>query len=68
MIRAILFTICFCTTVSANDIYVTQTATDTVQSEGKPAFKEPIKSDNFEKDLLQPAGDAQYCSVIAGCQ
>jgi len=54
--------------VSANDIYVTQTATDTVQSDGKPAFKEPIKSDNFEKDLLQPAGDAQYCSVIAGCQ
>ena len=66
MIRTFLITICFCTSVLANDIYVSQTTT-TQPKDAKPAFKEPTKDENFEKALTNTQPDQKYCSVIAGC-
>jgi hypothetical protein len=68
MIRTFIITICFCTSVLANDIYVSQTTTQPTQTEdNKAAFKEPVKDENFEKTLTSTQSDQQYCSVIAGC-
>jgi hypothetical protein len=52
--------------VLANDIYVSQTTT-TQPEDAKPAFKEPVKDENFEKNLINNQTNQQYCSVIAGC-
>ena len=65
MIRTFLITICFCTSVLANDIYVSQTTT-TQPEDAKPAFKEPTKDENFEKTLTNTQPDQKFCSVIAG--
>jgi hypothetical protein len=69
MIRTFLITICFCTSVWANDIYVSQTPADeqnqtpTPKPNNNTPFQEPIVS---EKDLISNT-PTQYCSVIAGC-
>jgi len=69
MVRTFLITICLCTSVLANDIYVSQTTTtqSTQAEDNKAAFKEPVKDENFEKTLTSTQSDQQYCSVIAGC-
>ena len=68
MVRTFLITICLCTSVLANDIYVSQTTTQPTQTEdNKAAFKEPVKDENFEKNLIGNQTNQQYCSVIAGC-
>jgi hypothetical protein len=70
MVRTFLITICLCTSVLANDIYVSQTTTtqSTQAEDNKAAFKEPVKDENFEKNLINNQTNQQYCSVIAGCQ
>ena len=69
MVRTFLITICLCTSVLANDIYVSQTTTtqSTQAEDNKAAFKEPVKDENFEKNLIGNQTNQQYCSVIAGC-
>ena len=69
MVRTFLITICLCTSVLANDIYVSQTTTtqSTQAEDNKAAFKEPVKDENFEKNLTGNQTNQQYCSVIAGC-
>ena len=75
MIRVFLITICFCTSVWANDIYVSQTTTpDDNAALETPAgntatgstYQQPEGGSNFEKNLI-PVDSAQYCSVLAGC-
>lgn len=73
MIRILIITICFCTSVWANDIYVDQTEIN----DDKAALKTPIDvgstyqqppgGSNFEKNLI-PIDSAKHCSVLAGCQ
>jgi hypothetical protein len=65
MVRALIFTVLFCTAVSANDIYVSQT-TET-PAEKNPAFIEN-KLVSSEKELISPSTPTEYCSVISGCQ
>jgi formate-dependent nitrite reductase cytochrome c552 subunit len=67
MIKTFLITICFCTSVLANDIYVSQAPDKPVTTEeNKPAFIEqkPVSS---EKELISNTPNNTYCSVIAGC-
>ena len=66
MIKTFLITICFCTSVLANDIYVEQTSNDKPPEQNKPAFIEqkPVSS---EKELISNTSNQTYCSVIAGC-
>ena len=66
MIKTFLITICFCTSVLANDIYVEQTSNDKPSEQNKPAFIEQ-KPASSEKELISNTSNQTYCSVIAGC-
>lgn len=68
MVRALIFTVVFCTSVSASDIYVDQASNQPPQEETKPAFQQPSQKDNSEKALISMPKDEKYCSVLAGCQ
>lgn len=83
MIRTFLLCVLFITAVSANDIYVTQSQTNTQETtqkndaggftepqtvhEEEITFQQPQGGSNFEKSLIVPTDSAQYCSVVAGC-
>ena len=67
MVRALIFTVVFCTSVSASDIYVKQTGNDKPPEQNKPAFIEK-KPESFEKDLISNTPPKEYCSVISGCK
>jgi hypothetical protein len=68
MVRALIFSVVFCTSVWANDVYVEQAPDKPVTQpeQNKPAFieKKPVSS---EKELISNTPNNTYCSVIAGC-
>ena len=74
MIRTVLIAMMLCSTVWANDIYVTQADANTsgdkaaleTKTETGSTFQQPKGGTNFEKSLIVPT-DTQYCSVVAGC-
>jgi len=65
--RTLIILLFCCSSVWANDIYVSQAPNKPVTTEeNKPAFIEqkPVPS---EKELISNTPNQTYCSVIAGC-